>query len=78
MTANESIEDLRRRISDHRKYMREAKIKRRSFMNAGLSGEEYTANKTLFALETELRTAIAQANDQAHPILTESAASTAG
>lgn len=64
MIARESTDDLRRRISEHRKYMREAKIKRRSFMNAGLSREEYVANKTLFALETELRTALTQHNVQ--------------
>jgi hypothetical protein len=50
--------EIRNRIRAHKAYMRKAGIKRRSFMNGGLSGEDYSANKTLFALETELKKAL--------------------
>ena len=50
--------EIQNRIRAHKAYMRKAGIKRRSFMNGGLSGEEYSANKTLFALETELKIAL--------------------
>ncbi len=58
MTNDEARKDIQRLIEarrDLKRAMREQGIKRRSFMNGGLSDIEYRCNADMFSIETRIK-----------------------
>ena len=58
VTRSPLISEIRARIKEQKAFMRINRIRRISFMNPGLTPDEYSANKDMFSLETELQKAI--------------------
>lgn len=49
------LQDLKQQKRELQRRMRESGIRRTSFMNGGLSPEEYRANAEMFRLETSIK-----------------------